>query len=388
MDEEKAPVRSEEMPSAPPMPPLQPEEERQVYRSLFWPIVLVGVGAIWLLINLNVIQPASLNALWRLWPILLILAGIDIIFGRLSRFLGVLLGLATVGLVVVVLIMAPSLGLVDQELPWPFNIPPFPFIETADIKSSQFSESLSGVESAEVTLDLSRWHTEVSALPGGNNLIEADVDYVGRMVFDVSGNRTRRITLREVDAPPFIGWTGTDQYRWDIGLDPDVPLVLSVSGGLGSSTLNLGDLNLESFQYDGGPGSNHTRLPATANRYEAVLETSSGSVSVDIADAAQIDLRLDSGSGAVRIAFGDEVDATLETASSSGSLTIDVPDGAAVRIEVRDDGSGSFNLGRQFEQVEFGDDKTGVWETPGFADADHQIIITIQDAGSGSISIN
>ncbi|MBC7814218.1 MAG: hypothetical protein H7175_23895, partial [Burkholderiales bacterium] len=42
------------------------------YRSLFWPIALIGFGAIWLLGNLNILTRANLAVLGRLWPLILI----------------------------------------------------------------------------------------------------------------------------------------------------------------------------------------------------------------------------------------------------------------------------------------------------------------------------
>ena len=42
------------------------------YRSLFWPILLIGVGVVWLLGNLGYIPMPSLRMLIRLWPLILI----------------------------------------------------------------------------------------------------------------------------------------------------------------------------------------------------------------------------------------------------------------------------------------------------------------------------
>ncbi len=81
------------------------------YRSIFWPIVLLGVGAIWLLSNLGYIQSIDLGFLVRLWPVLLIIIGLDILFGRVAPWISAVLGLAIIGGLIAVLIYAPSLGL-------------------------------------------------------------------------------------------------------------------------------------------------------------------------------------------------------------------------------------------------------------------------------------
>jgi len=57
--------------------------------SLFWPVVLIGAGVILLLRNLGVLQNFDLQTLLRLWPLILVVIGLDLIFGR--RFHGLAL---------------------------------------------------------------------------------------------------------------------------------------------------------------------------------------------------------------------------------------------------------------------------------------------------------
>jgi len=49
---------------------------------MFWPLVLIGVGLMFLLGNYGLIQPVSFLSLLALWPVLLILLGLDIAFAR------------------------------------------------------------------------------------------------------------------------------------------------------------------------------------------------------------------------------------------------------------------------------------------------------------------
>ena len=67
--------------------------ERYGYRSLFWPIVLIGIGVIALLANMGALDRENLLVLFRLWPLLLILIGIDIMFGRRAPGIGALIGI-------------------------------------------------------------------------------------------------------------------------------------------------------------------------------------------------------------------------------------------------------------------------------------------------------
>ena len=85
------------------------------YRSIFWPILLIGVGVTWLLVNLGVISGVDWRILWRFWPLILIAIGLDIIFARRTPILGAILGLGTVALAILILALAPSLGLVGPR---------------------------------------------------------------------------------------------------------------------------------------------------------------------------------------------------------------------------------------------------------------------------------
>lgn len=92
-------------------------ESRPRYRSIFWPLVLIAVGALWLLSNFNVISGSNLFALLRLWPLLLIAIGLDILLGR-RPLISALLSVATVGALVVAVVFAPQLGLAGADWRW------------------------------------------------------------------------------------------------------------------------------------------------------------------------------------------------------------------------------------------------------------------------------
>ena len=74
------------------------------YRSFFWPVLMLGAGVIWLLINMNIISTENLRILYDLWPILLIIAGLDVLFSRKLAFIGALLALLAITAVIYVLI--------------------------------------------------------------------------------------------------------------------------------------------------------------------------------------------------------------------------------------------------------------------------------------------
>ncbi len=323
--------------------------------SFFFPVLLITVGAIWLLVNNGTIPVENVYRLAPFWPVLLIIAGLSLILQRLWWPLSALLWLGTAAAVIGVLLFAPTA---------------LPQARTYAIKQETLSEPLGTANSATVSLNLSINQAFISALEGSNDLIRADVSYVGNMQFSTSGSDQKSVRLDHNFNDPMwffnMGMFTGEQQPWQIGLTPDIPLRLRVDVGTGSTQMNLEGLQIESLTVEGGTGSMSIDLPAGGPRFPFALDMGTGSATIRVPEGTAFDLDSDGG---------------------TGSLTIDVPDGAGVQVEVKDGGVGSLNLPDGFSKVR-GDsnDDEGTWENEAYATADDSIKITL-DIGTGSINI-
>nr|MBN1229001.1 hypothetical protein [Anaerolineae bacterium] len=240
-----------------------PRPAQRGYRSLFWPMILVTVGILWLLGNLGVIGQENLSVLARIWPLVLVAVGLDILVGRNSPVLGGLIGLGVIGVVIVLIVVGPSMGLATDAR---FPIIPF-FHGSAEIQHDVFTEPLDGAQDAEVDLDLAFIETTVSALSSGSALlVEADVDYVGNFYVNSGGGASRTVELGQRGSFN-LNALQTEGMHWNIGLTPDIPLDLEISGGAAHAELNLEELNLRSLTLDGGAGRLDVYLPAMSEAY-------------------------------------------------------------------------------------------------------------------------
>lgn len=366
------------------------ERPRRGYRSLFWPLILIGVGALWLLGNLGLIGAAHLSVLAKLWPIALIAVGLDVLVGRRSTLLGGLIGLATVGLVVALVIAGPRLGLASESGATFFGLPVV--FGQPELKHATYVEEVSGAEEATVTIDMAAGPTTIRPLPAGSDtLFRADVTYLGEMIFNTSGGRSRSITLASRDVPVVgIVLPPGQEQRWDVELNPDVPTDLRLDVGSGRVDADLGGMTLTGLDLDGGSGHMEIDLPASDARYEAQVNIGSGGTVMSVPGGTQAVFDIDGGSGRVEMRIGDGADVTANLDLASGSTHIDVPPGAAVRLIVEDSGSGGLNVGGGLEQVDdAGDDErnTGTWQTPGYEGADAHILIVVDSMGSGRVSV-
>ncbi len=78
----------------------------------------------------------------------------------------------------------------------------------------------------------------------------------------------------------------------------------------------------------------------------------------------------------------------LQLDSGSGSVNVRVKGKPALRIEIRDNGSGSVNLPSGLVQTASGSGDQGTWQSPGFESALSKIEITVVNFGSGSLNIS
>lgn len=325
--------------------------ENKPYRSLFWPIVLIGVGVIWLLGAMGVIPDANFAALISLWPIVLIVIGLDILIGRSSAFGGAIVGLLAVALVAFALIAGPSLGLATS----------------GTLKTEALASEIGEAVTADININFSSQPVSMYALDDKTSLLKGEIDYYGTLKYAESGSTNRRITLEQVSSGSWtIPWD--PNARWDIGLTPNLPIALTLDGSSGSADLDLSQLRLTAFVIDQGSGSLRLQLPSSTQAYTANIEGGSGSLNLSLPADGDLTVHLDGG---------------------SGSITIDIPDGTAVKLEVRDSGSGSVNIPRWLKPLRVNEDgKEGQWESDGFDQAAHKLVIICDDLGSGSFNIH
>lgn len=329
-------------------------------RSLFWPIVLISVGVIWLLGNLGAISGANIAVLFRLWPLALIVVGIELLIARNNPALSTLIGIAAVVLIIALALIGPSLG-------WAGDV---------EVKTGRFSEPVEDATSARINLDLGVTNTTIRALSDSSNLIDADISYVGEVEFVAEGETEKVISLSQTDEGADFGFNflglgfNDDELQWNIGLSPDVPLDLRINGGIGSATLDLSGLQITALDVNSGVGEVNLMLPASLP--EAVRT---------------LDAHIASGVGEFTITIPEGLDIALDINGGVGQFTIDVPEDAGVHVEA-DSGVGSVEV--SFPQISGDDDEflgeSGTWETENFAEASQQIRITF-DGGVGGLTV-
>ena len=244
--------------------------------SLFGPIILIAIGVFFLMDNLNLLPDLHWSVVLRLWPLLLIALGVNLIVRQAPPPVGTLLSglvaVATVAFFGWLLVAGDALGLAGAAT-------------GRDVSREEVSFPAGDLESALVEINFSEFPSRVNALSDSPNLIEGTILHRGQVVFDTerSGDEVavRLSTERAGDDPFFwinpANWfdMGTED-RWQIGLNPQVPMVLQLEMSSGSAELDLSALSLSALSVDGSSGSVDLQLPG--GDYTGTYDVSSGSV--------------------------------------------------------------------------------------------------------------
>jgi len=253
------------------------DEKRGVRRgSLVGPVILIGLGIVFLLNNLGVLPWSVWDVIFRLWPVLLIAMGLDVLIGRRSAW-GSLLAL-----VLTLAVLAGALWLFGTGI-----------VTGQALAAEEIRQALDGATQAKVVIAPTVGALHVEALPESADLV-AGVVHLG------SGERVRRdfavedqvatFTLRSEGTfvPSAGGWG--DERGWNLGLNPDVPLELEISLGVGQCDVDLSGLMVNDLDVDIGIGQITVVLP-DEGRFRAKIEGAIGDMVVVIPDGLEARIR-------------------------------------------------------------------------------------------------
>lgn len=332
-------------------------------------VFLVAAGFLWLLLATGFVPPRLVNALWQLWPLLLIGVGLDAWIPT-RRPLGVPFTAIAAAIVLIVAILLPG-------------------SRSATGSGQTLATPLDGIGSAVVNLRMPSSRTTVEPTSRGGTLLEvttvgtpeANLDVTRAPTLSGAGTGSKTVSIR-----PRGGFPSFGRHQWTLGLTDAVPLELIVDGGSGASTFALGPLRIPRLQMDMGTGSTNVMLPSDGEGYTVTFDGGSGSSRLNVPTGASVDLDVHTRSGASVLTMSRGSDVRLGLRSGSGSVVIDVPDDAPVRLEVEDDGSGGLNVA-SFLRRQAGSGDTGTWQSANYPNGGRAIQITVLKVGSGSLRI-
>jgi cell wall-active antibiotic response 4TMS protein YvqF len=255
-------------------------------QGVFWPLLLIALGLVFLLSNFGVISGVSWLAIASLWPLLLILIGLDIAFARRWP-------LPT--LAAEVLVIAAGLALV------PYSRDPSPGVFTfgngdgprvADV-------TVPRGDATELALSLNADATRSYHVTGGASaLVEAHSAREDLLV-RTSGTTRASVRLDQVSGG-FLHPTGSGDIQ--IRVASDIPASLTINVGAGEFDIDLSDVRLTDARVNIGASSMRFVLPKPTGN---------------------VDIRMNGGASSIAIVVPDGVEARIATTGGLLSLRSD-----------------------------------------------------------------
>lgn len=226
---------------------------RTRYRSFFWPAVLILIGIIALLANIGVISTDRLSMLADLWPLILVVVGLELIarralHGANADLAAVLIVLIAVGGAVVYVAVAPN---PDTS-------------HTLDT-----SAAVGSLNSASLEIDAGAANITVTGASLEGDLYRAHIQYSGGKP-DVSIDRsTGDLTISEGNNT--FGLFASHRFTLDLQINSSVAWKIATNSGAATDVYKLADINVRELSVDTG-----------ASREEITLGKPSGIVPVTI----------------------------------------------------------------------------------------------------------
>jgi len=265
-------------------------------RGLLFPLVLIAIGVVVLLANAGVLSSDALLRLGDLWPLLLVILGLQLILNHtLPRQQATLIGLGATVVIVVAAVAYAALA------------PATPF----GTRQANSSESLGGLTAATLDLSYNAATVDIQAGSLGDSLYQAHVDYPSSddpptiSLDRVSGT----LEIRESSSFSPFRIFGSSRRHLAVTLTDRIPWSIQVGGGATNLRLDLRRLQLSKLEVSGG-----------ANRLDAQLPSPKGTVLIDVSGgASNLTLRAPAQSE-WRVAVSGGVSAVTINGSSSGTL--------------------------------------------------------------------
>src|SRR5712692_805317 len=195
------------------------------YRSYFWPGVLILAGVIALLVNTGQLSVDRIYQLFLLWPLILIVIGLELI---VRRSVHGPTGDIAAALIVVIAIAGAAAYV---------TIAPNPGA-TQTLDASGRNDNF---QSASVEIDVGAATITVTGNSGlGADLYRAHVQFSGNKP-DISLDQDGNLKIEESN-PGFFGFQ-TRRFVLDLQLNPGVPWKISENSGATTEKMNLANVH-------------------------------------------------------------------------------------------------------------------------------------------------
>jgi len=279
---------------APPTYGPPPATQRRRRGGVVGPLILIFLGAVFLLQNTGYLPPNFWLNLWRLWPVILVLVGIELLLANRIPWL-VLAGLAAVVLVMGAVVTHSGAA----------SAP------TASSVTQTDRKDLGGARQAAVTVRFDAGQLTIGPLEQATPDQLAMLTYEGpsnlapQVIYSVTGDLGRLEYLNNDHGGPGVvpfGGGRSTAPRVDLNLNPNVPITsLSFKTGATDARLDLSALHVSDIDMSVGAASTWIRLPQAAGTTTARIAGGASTITLEVPQGVAAQIRHRGGLSTVNV---------------------------------------------------------------------------------------
>jgi hypothetical protein len=243
-----------------------------VRRGVFWPLLLIALGLIFLLQNFGFISGVSWLAVASLWPLLLVLIGLDIAFARRWPI---------PTLAVEVAVIAAGLALVAYSP----NLSPGVFVFGDGGGGGETDVALPRGDATQLNLTLNGGATHSYHVSGGaTQLVEAHSANPD-LRLRVSGTSGRPDVRLDQASSGFFRPVSAGDIQ--IRLANDVPISLTINVGAGDFDVDLSDVRITDARVNVGASSMRFVVPKPGGDVAIRMNGGASNVAIVVPDGVE-----------------------------------------------------------------------------------------------------
>ena len=234
-------------------------------------------------------------------------------------------------------------------------------VEVGELQTESRSVELENADSVDVELDMSSGEMNIAG--GADKLLNAEFRYnvaawKPEIEYNVVGSQGKLI-VRQSQVKGIVGPNARNE--WDLRLNEDVPMDLSIDMSSGNCNFNMDSALLKTLEIDSSSGNVDATLIGNQSLLKEInidmssgaaslelsgdfpslstmtIESSSGNVDADLngnySSLSSVDIDLSSGNAFVDLSGNWGSDAQVELAASSGQITLSLPRDVGVYVD-------------------------------------------------------
>jgi hypothetical protein len=289
-------------------------------RGLGWPALLITIGVVFLLVNFGFLPGVTPLSLLNLWPVLLIVAGVDIAIGRRWPLAALGIDVAVIALGLALLVTQPALV-------------GTPFFISSGSSGGERDVSVERQSATSLALDINAGAGRFRVGGGSTVLVEAH-----------SGNEDLRLRRANFEqngqhADVRIDQSGSRQVggtpaEVETRIASDVPTELDLNGGAGEFIIDLSNVTVTGVELNVGAASLTLTLPKPTAPVAVEVNAGASNIVIDVPDGVEVRVTtkgalLSLRSSNPRVTANGGTAETPGYASASARVTVSVTAGAS-----------------------------------------------------------